>query len=128
MGISSLLNTALGNLNDLSLILRDDRLSMYNTIYIFLKLTCPIGKKTKTYFLIKKHFLKPKIWLVQLKEGNIVKLCKSILKLVIPDTKQDHFHKKVSSDGKTPVLTNVFKIMAKDLRIAGPQIFLTYVC
>ena len=53
MDISSLLNTDLGNLNDLSLILWDDRLSMYNTIYIFLKFTCPIGKKTKTYFLIK---------------------------------------------------------------------------
>ena len=59
MGISSLLNTALGNLNDLSLILRDDRLSMYNTIYIFLKLTCPIGKKTKT-FPDKKTIFKTK--------------------------------------------------------------------
>ena len=53
MDISSLLNTDLGNLNDVSLILQDDRLSMYNTIYIFLKYTCPIGKKIKTYFLIK---------------------------------------------------------------------------
>ena len=54
MDISSLLNTDLGNLNDLSLTLWDDRLSMYNTIYIFLKLTYPIGKKTKTYFLMKR--------------------------------------------------------------------------
>ena len=43
--ISSLLNADLGKLNDLSLILKDDRLSMYNTIYIFLKFTCPICKK-----------------------------------------------------------------------------------
>ena len=43
--ISSLLNTDLGYLNDSGLILYDDRLSMYNTIYIFLKFTCPIGKK-----------------------------------------------------------------------------------
>ena len=53
MGISSLLNIDLGNLNGLSLILQNDCLSMYNAIYIFLKFTCPIGKKTKTYFLIK---------------------------------------------------------------------------
>ena len=54
MDISSLLNTDLGNLNDVSLILQnDDRLSMYNTTYIFLKYACPIGKKVKTYFLIK---------------------------------------------------------------------------
>ena len=53
MDISSLLNTELGNLNDSNLILQDDLLSMYNTTYIFLKFTCPIGKKTKTYFLIK---------------------------------------------------------------------------
>ena len=37
--ISSLLNTDLGNLKDSSLILLDDRLSMYHTIYIFLKFT-----------------------------------------------------------------------------------------
>ena len=43
--ISSLLNTDLGYLNDWGLILYDDCLSMYNTIYIFLKFTCPIGKK-----------------------------------------------------------------------------------
>ena len=47
MDISSLLNNDLGNLNDSSLIVYDDRLSMYNTIYIFLKFTCPIVKKLK---------------------------------------------------------------------------------
>ena len=45
MDISSLLNTDLGNLNESSLILKDDRLSMYNIIYIFLKFICPICKK-----------------------------------------------------------------------------------
>ena len=45
MDISSLLNTDLGNLNESSLILKDDRLSMYNTIYIFLKFIWPICKK-----------------------------------------------------------------------------------
>ena len=53
MDISSLLNTDVGKLNDSSLILKNDRLSMYNTIYIFPKFTCIIGKKTKTYFRIK---------------------------------------------------------------------------
>ena len=53
MDISSLLKTDLGNVNDSSLILQDDRIPMYNTIYIFLKFTCPIGKKTKTYIFIK---------------------------------------------------------------------------
>ena len=52
MDISSLLNTNLGNLIDSSLILQDDRLSLYNTFYVFLKFACRIGKKTKTYFLI----------------------------------------------------------------------------
>ena len=72
MDISSVLNTDLGNLNDSTLIFWNDCLSMYNTSYIFLKFTCPIGKKTKTYFLIKTikaFFSKPKIWLVKLKEG-----------------------------------------------------------
>ena len=46
---SSLLNIDLGNSNDSMLILKNDRLSMYNTIYIFLKFKCPICKKTKTY-------------------------------------------------------------------------------
>ena len=53
MDISSMLNTDLSNLNESSFTLQDDRLSMYNTIYIFLKFTSPIGKKTKTDFLIK---------------------------------------------------------------------------
>ena len=67
---SSLLNTDLGNLNDSNLILKNDRLSIYNTIYIFLKFTCRISKKTKTYPVENKsNFSKPKIWLVQLKEG-----------------------------------------------------------
>ena len=56
--ISRLLNTELGNLNDSSLILSNDRLSMYNTIYIFLKFACPICKTIELSF----H-------LVQLKEG-----------------------------------------------------------
>ena len=47
MDMSSLLNIDLGNLNDSSLILYDDCLSMYNTIYIFLKFTRPFGKKLK---------------------------------------------------------------------------------
>ena len=46
MDISNLLNTDLGNINNSSLILKDDRLSLYNnTIYIFLKFRCPNGKK-----------------------------------------------------------------------------------
>ena len=45
MYISSLLNAELGNLNNSNLILSDDHLSLYNTIYIFLKFTCSIGKK-----------------------------------------------------------------------------------
>ena len=56
---SSLLNNDLGNSNDSMLILKNDRLSMYNTIYIFLKFKCPICKKTKTYsraFLKKQRF------------------------------------------------------------------------
>ena len=53
MNISSLLDTDLGNLNELSSILLNDRLSMYNTTYIFLKFTSPICEKNKTYFLIK---------------------------------------------------------------------------
>ena len=39
MDISSLLNTDLDSLNDSSLILKDDRFSMYKTILIFLKFT-----------------------------------------------------------------------------------------
>ena len=53
MDISSLLNTDVGNLNDSSLILKNDRLYMYNTICSFSKFTCTIGKKTKTYLRIK---------------------------------------------------------------------------
>ena len=53
MEISSLLNTDLGNLNDSSLILQDDCLSMD----IFLKFKCDICKETKTYFLIKTKAL-----------------------------------------------------------------------
>ena len=69
MNISSLLNIDLGNLHDSSLILKNARLSMYNVIYIFLKFTYPIGKTTKTYFLIiQRHFFKPKIWLLHPKE------------------------------------------------------------
>ena len=69
MDISSLRNTDLGNLIDSSLNLQNDCLSMHNTIYMFLKFTCSIGKKTKTYFLIKRIFSNPKIWLVKLKES-----------------------------------------------------------
>ena len=50
MDISSLLNTDLDNLYDSNLMLKNDCLSMYNTIFIFLKFTCPIGKKAKRYF------------------------------------------------------------------------------
>ena len=53
MYISSLVNTDLGNLNDSSLILKKYRLSMYSTIYTFLKFTSPIDKKKLTHFLIK---------------------------------------------------------------------------
>ena len=53
MDISSLLITDLGNLNKLNLILKNDHLSMHNTTCIFLKFTYLIGKRTKTYFLIK---------------------------------------------------------------------------
>ena len=61
MDISSLLNTDLGNLNDTNFIWKNDRLSLYDTIDIFLKSTCPICQKTKAYFLIKqKHFFKTK--------------------------------------------------------------------
>ena len=47
MEISSLLNTNLGNWNDSGLIKKNDRLSMFNTIYIFPKFTCGIGEETK---------------------------------------------------------------------------------
>ena len=56
MDISSLLNTDLGHLSDSSLILKNNRLFMYNTmntINIFLKFPYSIGKKIKTYFLTK---------------------------------------------------------------------------
>ena len=36
-----MLNDGLGNLNDSSLILEDDQICMYNTIYIFLKIYMP---------------------------------------------------------------------------------------
>ena len=52
MDVSNLLNTDLGNLNYPSLILKNDRLSMYNTIYIFLEFTFPFCKKLK-YILMK---------------------------------------------------------------------------
>ena len=86
--ISSLLNTDLCNLNESSLILYDDRLSTYNTIYIFLKFTSPIGKKTEA-FLDKNNksiFSKPKILLAELKRRVSGLIIKNILKLVIPDT------------------------------------------
>ena len=71
MNISSLLNTDLGNLNDSSLILQNDRLSMYNIIYIFPKFTCPIYIKNYNIHPDenKSIFSKPKIWQAQLKEG-----------------------------------------------------------
>ena len=54
---------------------------MYNnTIYIFLKFTCPIGKKTKTYFPTKT-----KDFASQAKK-RLSGLIENILKLVIPDT------------------------------------------
>ena len=45
MDISSLLSTDYGDLNYSSLISKNDRLSIYNTIYIFLKFIYPICKK-----------------------------------------------------------------------------------
>ena len=48
--ISSLLNTNFGSLNDSSLILWDDRISMCNTTYLFLKFTCPIVKNLEHIF------------------------------------------------------------------------------
>ena len=69
-----LLSTDLGNLNNQSLILQHNRLSMYIILYIFLKFTCPIGKKNWNIFPDKNKsiFSKPKAWLVQLKEGSWV--------------------------------------------------------
>ena len=61
---------------------------MYNAIYSFLKLTCPIGKKTKTHFPIKKnHFFKTKDFAgpAKIRFSNLIS--KNILKLVIPDTR-----------------------------------------
>ena len=88
MDISSLLNTDLGNLNDSNLILKDDHLSMYNTIYIFRKFTCPICKETITYFLIKKKtFFKTKDLASPAKRRLASIIGKNILKLVIPDTR-----------------------------------------
>ena len=61
---------------------------MCNAIYIFLKFTCPIGKKIKTYFLIKrKSFFKTKdlASLAKIRYSSLIS--KSILKLVIPHTK-----------------------------------------
>ena len=69
MIISSLLNTELGDLNDSSLILKDDRLSMYYTIYIFLKFTCLTGKKNIFPDKNKSIFPKPKVLVVQLQKG-----------------------------------------------------------
>ena len=63
---------------------------MYNTIYIFLKFTCPIGKKVKTYFLMKtKAFFQGfqiKVFASQAKRKLSGLIIKNILKLVIPDT------------------------------------------
>ena len=47
MEISSLLKTDLDQLNGSMSILMNDRLSMHNNIYIFLKCTCSILKKLK---------------------------------------------------------------------------------
>ena len=46
MEFSSLLSTDLGNWDDLCLIWKNDRLSVYNTIYIFPNFTRDIGEKT----------------------------------------------------------------------------------
>ena len=51
MDISSLLNTDLGNLNDSSLILKDDCPSMCNANYIFLKFHAPFFKKYHVPYL-----------------------------------------------------------------------------
>ena len=86
--ISSLLNTDLDNLNDSNLILKNDRLSIYSAIYIFLKLTCHISKKTKTYPAEnKKQFFKTKDLACPAKRRLLSLPSKSILKPVIPNTK-----------------------------------------
>ena len=70
MDISNLLNTDFGNLNDSNLIFLDDCLSMYDTLYIFLKSIFPICKKTNHVSWYKQNiFSKPNISLVQLEEG-----------------------------------------------------------
>ena len=51
---SSLVHTDLANLNDSSLIFKNDRLSMYITIYVILKFTGSFDIKFKTNFLIKR--------------------------------------------------------------------------
>ena len=80
---SSLLNIDLGNSNDSMLILKNDRLSMYNTIYIFLKFKCPICKKTKTY---SRAFFKKKKDLAGSAARRLsALLSKNILKLIISD-------------------------------------------
>ena len=56
MDICSLLNIDLGDLNDSSFILKNDRLSMCNTIYIFLEFMYSICKRTKTYILMKTKY------------------------------------------------------------------------
>ena len=60
---------------------------MHNTIYILLKFTCPIGKKAKTYFLMKtKAFSQNQALASQAKRKLSGLIIKNILKLVIPDT------------------------------------------
>ena len=56
METSSLINTEFGSWNYASLI-EENRFSIYNTIYISLKLACGITRKTKTYFRIKTKTL-----------------------------------------------------------------------
>ena len=87
MDISGLINNDLANLNDLSLTLKNDRLSIYNTSYIFLKFTCLIGKKTKTYLLIKLKTFFQNQRFGSVKRMHSALLSKNILRLVIPDTR-----------------------------------------
>ena len=62
---------------------------MYNTIYIFLKLTCPICKKKLKHisWQKQKHFFKTKDLASIAKKRLSGVISKNILKLGIPDTR-----------------------------------------
>ena len=86
--ISSLLNDDFGNSNKKSLIQNNDPLSMCNTIYVFLKFTCGIGKQTSKNFLIKTEaFFQKQRFGWPSSKNTLGLVSKDILKLVIPDTR-----------------------------------------